>query len=62
MTNGDRIRSMTDDEELLSEIGIECYRCIYNNKNCCEGDCINGNLKWIQSEEVRGYNAPDQTT
>ncbi len=49
-SNGDRIRQMTDDEELLSKIGTECYRCVYNNGECCIGDCIAGNLEWLKQE------------
>lgn len=53
MTNADRIRQMTDDEELLSEIGTGCYRCVYNNGECDsrygEG-CISGNLEWLKQE------------
>lgn len=52
-SNGDRIRKMTDDEELLSAIGTGCYRCAYNNGECDsrygEG-CIAGNLEWLKQE------------
>lgn len=51
--NADRIRQMTDDEELLSAIGTNCYRCIYNNGECGsrygEG-CLAGNLAWLKQE------------
>ena len=53
MTNGDRIRQMTDDEELLNEIGTSCYRCVYSNGECDSGQgegCIAGNLEWLQKE------------
>lgn len=53
MTNGDRIRQMTDDEELLSAIGTGCHRCTYNNGECDSGygkGCIAGNLKWLKQE------------
>ena len=52
-TNGDRIRIMTDDEELLSAIGTGCYRCAYNNGECdsgCGEGCIVGNLEWLKQE------------
>jgi hypothetical protein len=52
-TNGDRIRQMTDDEELLSAIGTGCYRCAYRNGECDSGygeGCIAGNLEWLQQE------------
>lgn len=53
MTNGDRIRQMTDDEELLGAIGTGCYRCIYNNGECDCGygeGCYVGNLEFLRKE------------
>ena len=53
MTNADRIRQMTDDEELLSAIGTGCYRCAYSNGECNSGygdGCIAGNLEWLKQE------------
>lgn len=53
LTNADRIRQMTDDEELLSAIGTGCYRCVYNNGECDSGygeGCISGNLEWLRKE------------
>lgn len=51
-TNGDRIRAMIDDEELLSAIGTGCYRCAYSSGECDGyGDgCYAGNLKWLKQE------------
>ena len=53
-TNADRIRQMTDDEELLSAIGMSCYRCVYNNSGKCSCECNNGcyagNLEWLRKE------------
>lgn len=52
-TNGDRIRAMSDDEELLSVIGTGCYRCIYRDGECDSGygeGCIAGNLEWLKQE------------
>lgn len=52
-SNADRIRQMTDDEELLSAIGTGCYRCAYNNGECDSGygeGCIAGNLEWLKQE------------
>ena len=52
-SNGDRIRQMTDEEELLSAIGTGCYRCAYNNGECDSGHgegCIAGNLEWLRKE------------
>ena len=53
MSNADRIRQMTDDEELLSAIGTGCYRCTYSNGECDSGQgegCIAGNLAWLKQE------------
>ena len=53
MTNGDKIRQMTDDEELLRAIGTDCYRCIYRNGQCDSGEgegCYAGNLEWLRKE------------
>lgn len=53
LTNADRIRQMTDDEELLSAIGTGCYRCVYNNGECDSGygeGCIAGNFAWLKQE------------
>ena len=53
LTNADRIRQMTDDEELLSAIGTGCYRCAYSNGECDSGQgegCIAGNLAWLKQE------------
>lgn len=53
MTNADKLRSMTDDEELLSAIGTACFRCIYNDKECAAGQgegCTAGNMKWLKQE------------
>lgn len=53
MTNADRIRQMTGDEELLNAIGTGCYRCSYSNGECDSGygeGCIAGNLAWLKQE------------
>ena len=53
MTNADKIRQMTDDEELLNQIGTSCFRCAYNNGECDSGygeGCIAGNLEWLKQE------------
>ena len=52
-TNGDRIRQMMDDEELLGTIGTACYRCVYNSGKCsceCNNGCYAGNLEWLRKE------------
>ena len=53
-TNGDRIRSMTD-EELVKSIGLMCKRCAYNKvvHGECFGrgkECTDGNLEWLKQE------------
>ena len=52
-TNGDRIRKMTDDAELLEAIGTACFRCKYRFGECCngyymDGGCVEGNLEWLK--------------
>lgn len=52
MTNGDKIRQMTD-EELVKAIGLACRRCAYfKNGKCTEPDkdCTDGNLEWLKQE------------
>ena len=50
MTNGDYIRSCTDEElaEILS--GWErCYQCRSTNTGACtNGDCTQGRLAWLK--------------
>lgn len=52
MTNGDKIRQMTDEEiaKILNE--KPCYRCIYNDPNIeHHGEqCTEGVTKWLQQE------------
>lgn len=52
-TNGDRIRSMVDDEDLLYAVGTNCNRCAYaegRNGEACGGHCWEGNMEWLRSE------------
>lgn len=52
-TNGDRIRSMVDDEDLLYAVGTNCNRCAYaegRNGEACGGQCWEGNMEWLGSE------------
>lgn len=54
MTNGDRIRSLTD-EELAKWYGprMLCRDCPKERISGCNlADCIDNALVWIQSEEV----------
>lgn len=54
MTNGDRIRRMTD-EEFVKSIGLACKRCAYYKVG--HGECsgqdkeyADGNLEWLKQE------------
>ena len=48
MTNGDRIRQMTDEE--LADI-MRCNQCIYQGMPECErNDCEYGILAWLKQE------------
>ncbi len=54
LTNGDRIRQMTD-EELAKSIGLACKRCVYfkgGHVECSGQDkeCTDGNLEWLKQE------------
>ena len=51
MTNGDRIRHMTD-EELVSivKFWLECNNCPLQNDRGCDGNCELGTLKWLKQE------------
>jgi hypothetical protein len=55
MTNGDKIRSMTD-EELVTVLDTDCNRCV-KSENCelCGdpvgyGICVKGNIEWLKQE------------
>lgn len=53
-TNADRIRNMPD-EELAEWINTKntCDQCAYEPKSVCMKEpCVNGILKWLQSEVV----------
>ena len=53
-TNADRIRNMSD-EELADWINTKnsCDQCTYEPKSVCMKEpCVNGILKWLQSEVV----------
>lgn len=56
LTNGDRIRQMTD-EELVESIGLACKRCAYYKvgRGECSGqdkECTDGNLAWLKQEAI----------
>lgn len=50
MTNGDRIRQMTDEElaEFFDKIS-DCQTCI-DNPSKCHVECIDSRLKWLKQE------------
>lgn len=54
MKNADMIRAM-DDEKLASflaeRIPEECGDCVACDVCCCEDDCIDAILRWLQNEE-----------
>ncbi len=53
-TNADKIRNMSD-EELADWINAknQCDQCAYEPKSVCMKEpCVNGILKWLQSEVV----------
>lgn len=57
MTNGDKIRKMSDKEFVIA-IGFSCERCVYCNwKNCDEESCLDGNIEWLREEVTE--DAPD---
>lgn len=50
MTNGDKIRAMTD-EELAEWLDLhgECNQCAYHPAQC-NTDCNEGHFKWLRKE------------
>ena len=51
MTNGDRLRQMTDEELgkwLCNQKKLECWDCI--GSKLCEWHGINGYVKWLKQE------------
>ena len=51
MTNGDRIRQMTD-EELADKLTDKCAVCAYRYSECEKEFCLceKGVLKWLKQE------------
>ena len=49
MTNGDRIRQMSN-EELANALGNNCDWCTYEDKICTNRDCKVGILEYIEQE------------
>ena len=58
MTNGDRIRQMSN-EELAQKIIFGCSKCAYNDQCMNDGKfiCINGIFKWLESDVEEGIKA-----
>ena len=53
MTNGDRIRQMTDEEmadAMRTSKEHMCRACTFRNKYCTSDDCRKGYLEWIKKE------------
>lgn len=48
MTNGDRIRQMSNEE--LVEL-LDCDFCIYKDKTYCHNECEEGIKAYLESEE-----------
>ena len=48
MTNGDRIRQMSNEE--LAEL-LDCDFCIYKDKTYCNKECEEGIKAYLESEE-----------
>lgn len=48
MTNGDRIRQMSN-EELASR--LYCDSCVYKEEVICDKDCFMGIKAYLESEE-----------
>ena len=48
MTNGDRIRQMSNEE--LVEL-LDCDFCIYKEKRFCPNECEKGIKAYLESEE-----------
>lgn len=49
VTNGDRIRSMTD-EELAHVMQGKCAYCAYTIARCTERECKDGVYEWLKQE------------
>lgn len=51
MTNGDRIRQMTDEElaEFLNKYS-DCRLCDDYNGGICNSECIKGHLAWLRKK------------
>lgn len=51
MTNGDKIRQMTDEElTALIKRGHTCDMCEYGKEILCATDCVKGLLIWMKKE------------
>ena len=50
MTNGDKIRSMSD-EELADVMQGQCAYCTYRLNRCADKECKDGVYEWLKQEE-----------
>lgn len=50
MTNGDKIRTMSD-EELADVMQGQCTCCAYRLNRCADKECKDGVYEWLKQEE-----------
>ena len=50
MTNGDRIRQMSDEELARALVNWDCEMCSKNADVTCDGKCGAGVLEWLKQE------------
>ena len=52
MTNGDKIRNMTDEELVRLCFLVPCFKCIHTDckRKKSATECENGIRKWLQQE------------
>lgn len=50
MTNGDKIRAMSD-EELADVMQGQCTYCAYRLNRCADKECKDGVYEWLKQEE-----------
>lgn len=50
ITNGDRVRSMTDEQLIDLLHGDPCKSCAYESGRCDDKSCRDGSLAWLKLE------------
>ena len=50
ITNGDRVRSMTEDQLVDLLDGDPCKVCAYSGISCAGQSCQDGHLAWLKQE------------